>query len=123
MVKRIELGTSYIVPKGLLGFYITPLFWIFETEHVKPFVYFDKSTFYKMCRKDWEWGKTVLMNIMQDLQSLIDEFETKAPTREVKIFYNYECDIIRTYKRRIREIRNILTERAVERPIYAYVKD
>ena len=30
MVKRIELGTSYIIPKGVLGFYTTQLFWIFE---------------------------------------------------------------------------------------------
>lgn len=114
MVKRIELGTSYIIPKGLLGYYITILFWIFEDKHVKPFVHFDKSTFYKMCRKDWEWGKTILMNIMQDLQRLIDELGTNEHT--------HECAIIYTYKRRIREIRNILTERAVKRPIYAYVQ-
>ena len=56
MVKRIELGTSYIVPKGVLGFYTTRLFWIFEEKRVKPFVNFDKHTFYTMCRKDWEWG-------------------------------------------------------------------
>lgn len=115
MVKRIELGTSYIVPKGLLGFYITRLFWIFEDKRVKPFVYFDKHTFYTMCRKDWDWGQTVLMDIMKDLQSVIDELETCAYTR-------HECAIISTYIRRIREIRNILAERAVERPIYAYVQ-
>lgn len=115
MVKRIELGTSYIVPKGLLGFYITPLFWIFEERRVKPFVHFDKSTFYKMCRKDWDWGQTILMDIMQDLQSLTDELETCAYTQ-------HECEIIYFYIRRIREIRNIFAERAVERPIYAYVQ-
>ena len=115
MVKRIELGTSCIVPKGLLGFYITPLFWIFEDKRVEPFVYFDKHTFYTMCRKDWDWGQTVLQNIIEDLDSLIDELGTNAHTR-------YDCEIIRTYKRRIREIRNILAERAVERPIYAYVQ-
>ena len=115
MVKRIELGTSCIVPKGLLGFYITPLFWLFEDRRVKPFVHFDKHTFYTMCRKDWDWGQTVLMNIMEDLQSLIDELGTNTHT--------HECAIIYTYIRRIREIRHIFAERAVERPIYAYVKD
>ena len=114
MVKRIELGTSCIVPKGLLGFYITPLFWLFEERRVKPFVHFDKHTFYTMCRKDWDWGQTVLMNIMVDLQGLIDELGTNEHT--------HECAIIYTYIRRIREIRNILAERAVERPIYAYVQ-
>lgn len=115
MVKRIELGTSCIVPKGLLGFYITPLFWLFEDRRVEPFVHFDKSTFYKMCRKDWDWGQTILMDIMKDLQSLIDELETCAYTQ-------HECEIIYSYIRRIREIRNIFAERAVERPIYAYVQ-
>lgn len=114
MVKRIELGTSYIVPKGLLGYYITPLFWLFEERRVKPFVHFDKHTFYTMCRKDWDWGQTVLMNIMLDLQSLIDELGTNTHT--------HECAIIYTYIRRIREIRHIFAERAVERPIYAYVQ-
>ena len=114
MVKRIELGTSYIVPKGLLGFYITILFLLFEEKRVKPFVHFDKHTFYTMCRKDWEWGKTVLMNIMEDLQRLIDELGTDALT--------YEREVIYCYIRRIREIRNILTDRAVKRPIYAYVE-
>lgn len=52
MIKRIELGTSYIIPKGVLGFYTTLLFWIFEEKRVKPFVHFDKHTFYTMCRKD-----------------------------------------------------------------------
>ncbi len=115
MVKRIELGTSYIIPKGLLGYYITLLFWIFEDKRVEPFVHFDKHTFYTMCRKDWEWGKTVLMNIMEDLQGLIDELGTNKHT--------HECAIIYTYIRRIREIRTILSERVVKRPIYAYVKD
>lgn len=115
MVKRIELGTSCIVPKGLLGFYITPLFWLFEEKRVKPFVHFDKHTFYTMCRKDWDWGQTILMDIMKDLQRLIDELGTNEHT--------HECAIIYTYIRRIREIRNIFAERAVERPIYAYVKD
>ena len=114
MVKRIELSTSYIVPKGLLGFYITPLFWLFEERRVKPFVHFDKHTFYTMCRKDWDWGQTVLMNIMLDLQSLIDELGTNTHT--------HECAIIYTYIRRIREIKHIFAERAVERPIYAYVQ-
>ena len=114
MVKRIKLGTSCIVPKGLLGYYITPLFWIFERKTVKSFVHFDKHTFYTMCRKDWDWGQTVLMNIMKDLQSLIDELETNA--------YTYECEKIHIYIRRIREIRHIFAERAVERPIYAYVE-
>jgi hypothetical protein len=115
MVKRIELGTSCIVPKGLLGYYITPLFWLFEEKRVKPFVHFDKHTFYTMCRKDWEWGKIVLTNIMQDLRMLIVELGTNEHT--------HECAIIYTYINRIREIRNILDERAVERPIYAYIKD
>ena len=114
MVKRIELGTSCIVPKCLLGYYITPLFWIFEDKCVEPFVHFDKHTFYTMCRKDWDWGQTILMDIMKDLQSLMDELGTNAHT--------HECAIISTYIRRIREIRNILAERAVERPIYAYVQ-
>ena len=114
MVKRIELGTSYIVPKGLLGFYITILFLLFEEKQVKPFVHFDKHTFYTMCRKDWEWGKTVLTNIMEDLQRLIDELGTNENT--------HECALIYAYIRRIREIRHILTERAVKRPIYAYVE-
>ena len=57
MVKRIKLCESYIVPKGLLGFYITILFLLFEEKRVKPFVHFDKHTFYTMCRKDWEWGQ------------------------------------------------------------------
>ena len=114
MIKRVELGTSYIIPKGLLGYYITILFWIFEEKRVKPFVHFDKHTFYTMCRKDWEWGSTVLMNIMEDLQRSIDELGTNAHT--------HECNIIYTYLRRIREIRHILTERAVERPIYEYVQ-
>ena len=39
MVKRIELCESYIVPKGLLGYYITILFWIFEEKTIKPFVH------------------------------------------------------------------------------------
>lgn len=114
MVKRIKLCSSYIIPKGLLGYYITPLFWLFEEKRVNPFVHFDKHTFYTMCRKDWEWGKTVLMNIMQDLQRLIDELGTNEHT--------HECAIIYTYIRRIRKIRNILDERAVKRPIYAYVQ-
>lgn len=115
MVKRIELGTSCIVPKGLLGYYITPLFWIFEDKHVEPFVYFDKHTFYTMCRKDWDWGQTVLQNIIEDLYSSIDEFEESAYTR-------CESVIMYSFIRRIQEIRNILAERAVERPIYAYVQ-
>lgn len=114
MVKRIKLAASYIVPKGILGYYITPLFWILENKSVEPFVHFDKHTFYKMCRKDWEWGKTILMDIMKDLQRQIDELGTNAHTRE--------CAIIYSYIRRIREIRNILDERAVKRPIYAYVQ-
>lgn len=114
MVKRIELGTSYIIPKGLLGYYITPLFWLFEEKRVSPFVHFDKHTFYKMCRKDWEWGKTILMDIMKNLQRLIDELDTNAHT--------HECAVIYSYIRRIREIRNTLDERAVKRPIYAYVQ-
>lgn len=89
MVKRVELCESYIVPKGLLGFYT-------------------------MCRKDWEWGKTVLTNIMEDLQRLIDELGTNEHT--------HECALIYCYIRRIRDIRNILTNRAVKRPIYAYVE-
>lgn len=113
-VKRIKLGKSCIVPKGVLGFYITPLFWILETKYVEPFVYFDKSTFYKMCRKDWDWGQTVLQNIIEDLDSLISELGTNSHT--------HECAVIYSYIRRIREIRNILAERAVERPIYAYVQ-
>lgn len=117
MVKRIELCTSYIIPKGLLGFYITPLFWLFEEKRVKPFVHFDKHTFYTMCRKDWEWGQTVLMNIMKGLQCLIDK------TLEDEFAPLCECEIIYTYIRRIREIKHIFAERAVERPIYAYVKD
>ena len=114
MVKRIELDTSYIVPKGVLGFYITRLFWIFEENRVKPFVHFDKHTFYKMCRKDWEWGRTVLTDIVEDLQRLIDELETNEHT--------HECAVVYSYIRRIREIRIILAERAVKRPIYAYVE-
>ena len=114
MVKRIELCESYIVPKGLLGFYITILFLLFEEKRVKPFVHFDKHTFYTMCRKDWEWGKTVLTNIMEDLQRLIDELGTNEHT--------HECALVYCYIRRIREIRNILTDRAVKRPIYAYVE-
>ena len=114
MVKRIELCESYIVPKGLLGFYITILFLLFEEKRVKPFVHFDKHTFYMMCRKDWEWGKTVLTNIMEDLQRLIDELGTNEHT--------HECALVYRYIRRIREIRNILTDRAVKRPIYAYVE-
>ena len=114
MVKRIELGISYIVPKGLLGFYITILFLLFEEKQVKPFVHFDKHTFYKMCRKDWEWGRTVLMDIMEDLQRLIDELGTNEHT--------HECAVVYSYLRRIREIRLILDERAVKRPIYAYVE-
>ena len=114
MIKRIELCESYIVPKGLLGFYITILFLLFEEKQVKPFVHFDKHTFYTMCRKDWEWGKTVLMNIMEDLQRLIDELGTNEHT--------HECALIYCYIRQIREIRNILTDRAVRRPIYAYVE-
>lgn len=117
MVKRIELGTSCIVPKGLLGFYITPLFWLFEDKRVEPFVHFDKSTFYKMCRKDWDWGQTILMEIMKDLQCLIDK------TLEDEFAPLCECEIIYSYKNRIREIRDIFTDRAVERSIYAYVKD
>ena len=114
MVKRIELCESYIVPKGLLGFYITILFLLFEEKRVKPFVHFDKHTFYTMCRKDWEWGKTVLTNIMEDLQRLIDELGTNENT--------HECALVYCYIRRIREIRSILTNRAVKRPIYAYVE-
>ena len=114
MVKRIELGESYIVPKGLLGFYITILFLLFEEKRVKPFVHFDKHTFYTMCRKDWEWGKTVLTNIMEDLQRLIDELGTNEHT--------HECAVVYSYLRRIREIRNIFAARAVKRPIYAYVE-
>ena len=57
MIKRIELCESYIIPKGLLGFYITIMFLLFEEKRVKPFVHFDKHTFYTMCRKDWEWGQ------------------------------------------------------------------
>lgn len=114
MIKRIELGTSYIVPKGVLGFYTTLLFWIFEEERVKPFVHFDKHTFYKMCRKDLEWGRTVLMDIMEDLQRLIDELGTNEHT--------HECAVVYSYLRRIREIRNIFAARAVKRPIYAYVE-
>ena len=75
----------------------------------KPFVHFDKHTFYTMCRKDWEWGSTVLMNIMEDLQRLIDELGTNEHTHECALIY---C----------RDIRHILTNRAVERPIYAYVE-
>lgn len=111
MVKRIELGTSYIVPKGLLGFYTTLLFYIFEDKRVEPYVYFDKHTFYTMCRKDWEWGETALQNILDSL-ILTDELGTDP----------YECAIIYSYIRRIREIKNLLTKRAVERPIYAYVQ-
>ena len=114
MVKRVELGTSYIIPKGLLGYYITILFWIFEEKQVKHFVHFDKHTFYKMCRKDWEWGRTVLMDIMEDLQRLIDELGTNEHT--------HECAVVYSYLRRIREIRNIFAARAVKRPIYAYVE-
>ena len=114
MVKRIELCESYIIPKGLLGFYITILFLLFEEKRVKPFVHFDKHTFYTMCRKDWEWGKTVLMEVMEDLQCLIDELGTNAHT--------HECVVIYTYLRRIREIRHILDERAVKRSIYTYVE-
>ena len=114
MVKRIKLCESYIVPKGLLGFYITILFLLFEEKRVKPFVHFDKHTFYTMCRKDWEWGKTVLTNIMEDLQRLIDELGTNEHT--------HECALVYCYIRRIREIRNTLTNRAVKRPIYAYVE-
>lgn len=114
MVKRVELGTSYIIPKGLLGYYITILFWIFEEKQVKPFVHFDKHTFYTMCRKDWEWGRTVLMDIMEDLQRLIDELGTNEHT--------HECAVAYSYLRRIREIRNIFAARAVKRPIYAYVE-
>lgn len=114
MVKRIELGTSYIVPKGVLGFYTTRLFWIFEEKRVKPFVHFDKHTFYTMCRKDWEWGQISLMNIIEDLRRLIYKLGTNARTHECAIIYNYI--------RRIIEIRRILTERAVKRPIYAYVE-
>lgn len=110
MVKRIELGTSYIIPKGLLGYYTTLLFWIFEDKLVEPYVYFDKHTFYTMCRKDWEWGKTVLQNI---LDSLILTDELGNP---------HEYEIVGTYIRRIREIKNIFSKRAVERPIYAYVQ-
>lgn len=51
MVKRIELGTSYIVPKCVLGFYTTLLFSIFEEKRVKPFVHFDKHTFYRCAEK------------------------------------------------------------------------
>lgn len=72
MVKRVEFCTYYIIPKGLLGFYITILFLTFEEKRVKPFVHFDKHIFYTMCRKNWEWGQTSLMNIMEDLQRLID---------------------------------------------------
>lgn len=110
MVKRIELGTSYIVPKGLLSFYTTLLFYIFEDKRVEPYVYFDKHTFYTMCRKDWEWGETALQNI---LDSLILTDELGNP---------HEYEIVCTYIRRIREIKNLLTKRAVERPIYAYVQ-
>ena len=114
MIKRIELCESYIVPKGVLGFYITHLFWILEEERVKPFVHFDKHTFCKMCRKDWEWGRTVLMDLMEDLQRLIDELGTNEHT--------HECAVVYSYLRRIREIRNIFAARAVKRPIYAYVE-
>ena len=114
MVKRIELCESYIVPKGVLDFYTTQLFCIFEEKRVKPFIHFDKHTFYKMCRKDWEWGRTVLMDIMEDLQRLIDELGTNEHTRE--------CAVVYSYIRRIREIRNIFIDRAVKRPIYAYVE-
>lgn len=114
MVKRIELGTSYIVPKGVLGFYTTLLIWLFEDKRVGQFVHFDKHTFYMMCRKDWEWGRTVLMDIMEDLQRLIDELGTNEHT--------HECAVVYSYLRRIREIRLILAERAVKRPIYAYVE-
>lgn len=114
MIKRIELCESYIIPKGLLGFYITILFLLFEEKQVKPFVHFDKHTFYTMCRKDWEWGKTVLTNIMEDLQRLIDELGTNEHT--------HECALIYCYIRRIREIRHIFAERAVKRPICAYVE-
>ena len=66
-------------------------------------------------RKDWEWGgKTVLTNIMEDLQRLIDELGTNEHT--------HECALVYCYIRRIREIRNTLTNRAVKRPIYAYVE-
>lgn len=117
MVKIVGLGTSVIVPKGLLGYYITPLFWIFEEKYVEPFVHFDKHTFYKMCRKDWDWGKTVLTDIMKELQSLIDE-----RLKDSSIIHLSECEIIYAFKTRIREIRDIFTEKAVERPLYAYVE-
>lgn len=117
MVKIIGLGTSVIVPKGLLGYYITPLFWLFEDKRVAPLVNFDKHTFYTMCRKDWGWGYTVLTDIMTDLQRLIDKKLDKMETPMC------ECEIIYSYKTHIREIRDIFTEKAVERPIYAYVKD
>lgn len=114
MVKRIKLGTSYIVPKGLLGYYMTPLFYIFEEKNIKPFVHFDKHTFYTMCRKDWDWGQTILQNLIEDLDCFAVELKANA--------ISYECAVFATYIRRIREIKNILAERAVKRPIYAYVQ-
>lgn len=114
MVKRIELGTSYIIPKGLLGYYMTLLFWIFEEKYIEPFVHFDKHTFYTMCRKDWEWGETALQNLIEDLNCFVVELKAKATS--------YECAVVDTYIMHIREIKNILAERAVERPIYAYVQ-
>ena len=114
MVKRIELGTSYIVPKGLLGYYMTLLFLIFEEKYIKPFVHFDKHTFYTMCRKDWDWGQTVLQSLIEDLDCFAVELKANA--------ISYECEVLAIYIRRIQEIKNIFAERAVERPIYAYVQ-
>ena len=51
---------------------------------------------------------------MGDLQRLIDELGTNEHT--------HECAVVYSYLRRIREIRLILAERAVKRPIYAYVE-
>ena len=47
-------------------------------------------------------------------QRLIDELGTNE--------YTHECALIYCYIRQIREIRHIFAERAVKRPIYAYVE-
>ena len=48
------------------------------------------------------------------INKLIDELGTNEHT--------HECALVYCYIRRIREIRNILTNRAVKRHIYAYVE-
>ena len=113
-VEKVSLGYSKIIPKGHLGHYTEKLFWAFKhwDYFLENVIEFDRATFYKQCRRDWEWGDAMLTSIIDYLESI----DSQIPRDDTEK-YNIQLCI-----RYIRQQRNGLRANAVEREIFDYIK-